>query len=374
MIWLAPVVALAVGLAGTALMRHLAPRIGLLDAPDGVRKFQTRAIPLGGGLAVYVAILMGTLSAIIIDPICADDFVATARGWWAFLAAATIILIVGLLDDWYELIARYKLVGQLIAALVFVLGGDLEMRYISFSGHGFTMPPGLAEAFSVVWLLFAINSLNLLDGMDGLLAVVGGVVCLAMGGVALITEQHLAAAVAFATAAALLGFLRYNWPPASIYLGDCGSMLVGLIIGALCIKASLKSHAVATLVPICVLVLPFLDTTAAVIRRKLSGRSMAHADREHLHHVLLRRGWSVQKALLVVAALGGLAGAGAVASVYFSNELIGLSVSLGIVAVLVGCGLFGAQELQLVRNKMTTTTIRVIGSRRREEPDLAPRQ
>lgn len=355
MMWLAFVVAVIAGMLGTHALRSLAPRVGLVDAPDGVRKLQTRAIPLGGGLAVFFAALLGITAAIVFDSGSAHDFAAHPRSWWAFLASASILLFIGLLDDWYELIARYKLLGQIIASTVLVYGGDLMIRSVSFSGHSANLGL-LAGPITIFWLIFAINSLNLLDGMDGLLGTVGGVVCLALAAVAYITGQHLATAIALATAGGLLGFLRYNLPPASIYLGDCGSMLIGLIIGALCVTASLKSHMVATLVPICVLVLPFLDTTAAVIRRKLSGRSMAHADREHLHHILLRRGLSVRKALLVVAMAGSLAGAGAVASVAYGSELIGLGVSLLIVVVLLATGLFGTSELKLVTKKVSATT------------------
>jgi UDP-GlcNAc:undecaprenyl-phosphate GlcNAc-1-phosphate transferase len=352
MTWLAALVGVVVGLAGTRAVRSLAPRVGLVDAPDGVRKLQSRAIPLGGGLAIFLATVLGTLAAIAFDPQAAEEFAANARAWWAFLASATLLVVVGLLDDWYELVARYKLAGQFLAAIVFVYGGDLTIRFVSCFGLSYEL--GLMSGpVTIFWMILAINSLNLLDGMDGLLGTVGGVTCLALAGVAYLTGQHLPAAAALAVAGGLLGFLRFNLPPASVYLGDCGSMLIGLIVGALCIKASLKSHAVATLVPICVLVLPFLDTFAAVIRRKLSGRSMAHADREHLHHVLLRRGWSVRKALVVVAVVVGLAGAGAVASVYFVTELIGLCVSLTIVIALVATGLFGTAELQLMTKKLS---------------------
>jgi len=362
MIWLAAVVALMVGLFGTRAMRRYAPHVGLVDAPDGVRKLQSRAVPLGGGLAVFFAAVLGTVAVVVFDPLAAQEFDTNARGWWAFLAAAALLVVVGLLDDWYELIARYKLLGQILVSAVFVYGGDMMIRDVSCFGRTAHLS-WLAGPITIVFLLFAINSLNLLDGMDGLLGTVGGVVCLALAAVAYLTGQHLPAAAALATAGGLLGFLRFNLPPASIYLGDCGSMLIGLIVGALCVKASVKSHAVATLVPICVLVLPFLDTTAAVIRRKLSGRSMAHADREHLHHVLLRRGLSVRTALAVVAAAGLLAGAGAVASVYFVNEVIGLSVSLAIVVVLVSTGLFGGHELKLMTDRVGDAARAVSGRR-----------
>jgi UDP-GlcNAc:undecaprenyl-phosphate GlcNAc-1-phosphate transferase len=357
------------GLVGTWALRSLAPRIGLVDAPDGVRKLQMRPIPLGGGLAIFFATVFGTFAAILFDPQVYDEFNLNARAWWAFLASATVLVIVGLLDDWYELIARYKLLGQILAAAILVYGGNVKVTHLYAFSHGFELD-FVDGIVTVAFLIFAINSLNLLDGMDGLLGTVGGITCLALAGVAYLTGQYLPAAAALAAAGGMLGFLRYNLPPASIYMGDCGSMLIGLIVGALCIKASLKSHAVATLAP-SLLLLPFLDTTAAVIRRKLSGRSMAHADREHLHHVLLRRGWSVRKALLVVAAAVSLAGLGAVASAYFSNEVIGLSVSLTLVIVMLVTGLFGTKELKLMSNKLSSTALAISGRVRRSGDSAA---
>lgn len=354
MIGVSWLVGLLAGLAGTRLMRLLAPRIGLVDAPDGVRKLQAVAMPLGGGLAIFFGLVAGVLAAVAVDPRAASDFVLEQRAWLACLASAALLVAVGLLDDWYELIARYKLLGQIAAAIVLVYGGDVMIRFVSAFGNSIELG-FLAGPISIVFLLFAINSLNLLDGMDGLLGTVGAVTCLALAAVAYISEQYLSAAVALAMAGSLMGFLRYNFPPASIYMGDCGSMLVGLVVGMLCIKASLKSHAVATLIPMCVLVLPLLDTTAAVIRRRLSGRSMAQADREHLHHVLLKRGLSPRRTLLVVAIAGGFAGVGAVASIVFGSELIGLSVSLGVIAVLIGSGLFGGTELRLMGRSLSTT-------------------
>ncbi|CAN5381020.1 hypothetical protein BH11PLA2_BH11PLA2_47400 [soil metagenome] len=363
MIWAVAAIALAAGLMGTHCMRYLAPRIGLVDAPDGVRKLQTKAIPLGGGIAVFLAMFLGVIAAIAVDSQAAEELSVHSRAWIGFLCSCVTLLIVGLLDDWYELIARYKLLGQILAAVILVYGGDVVFDHVSTFNYHFELDE-FGYPITVVFLLFAINSLNLLDGMDGLLGTVGVVVCTALGIVAYITGQHLAAAVAVAMAGALLGFLRYNLPPATIYLGDSGSMLVGLVIGALCVKAALKSHAVATLVPMSVLVLPFLDTAAAVIRRKLTGRSMAHADRDHLHHVLLRRGLSIRKALVVVALAGSVAGCGAVLSVVFVNEVIGLSVSLGVIVVLLCTGLFGNTELKLVGERVVTTARTVSGRSR----------
>src|SRR5439155_6044830 len=118
MTWLAGAIGVVVGLLGTRALRSLAPRVGLVDAPDGVRKLQTRAVPLGGGLAIFLAAVLGTLAAIAFDPLAAEEFAANARAWWAFLGSATLLVLVGLFDDWYELVARYKLLGQFLAAIL----------------------------------------------------------------------------------------------------------------------------------------------------------------------------------------------------------------------------------------------------------------
>jgi UDP-GlcNAc:undecaprenyl-phosphate GlcNAc-1-phosphate transferase len=161
----------------------------------------------------------------------------------------------------------------------------------------------------------------------------------------------MAGVVALALAGALAGFLRYNLPPASVYLGDCGSMLVGLIVAAVAVQTSVKSNAVVMIAPASLLVLPLLDTTAAIVRRQLSGRGWATADRDHLHHVLLRGGLTVRRALLLVAALGIVAATGAVVGIRYRNDLISLITAGGVVLMLVASGLFGSAELRLIRRR-----------------------
>lgn len=343
--------ALILSLLGTWLVRQLAPRIGLVDPPDGVRKLQRVPIPVGGGLAVYFAMMASFLFALSIDTRVALAFVERFPQWIALCIAGAIIVIVGLIDDCVALRPLHKLGGQILAITVLVVFGGIQIVDISVFGTHLHLG-WAAIPITYFWFLAAVNSLNLLDGMDGLLGTVGGIICAALACIGMLTGQPAAVIVAVALAGALAGFLRFNFPPATIYLGDSGSMLIGLIIGGIAIQASMKSHAAALLAPSALLVLPFLDTFAAIVRRKLSGRGMSHADREHLHHVLLRRsGWTVRFALFVVASLGGIAAIGATLAVYFRYDSIAIVTSLGVVVILLAFGWFGGTELQLIRNR-----------------------
>jgi UDP-GlcNAc:undecaprenyl-phosphate GlcNAc-1-phosphate transferase len=193
----------------------------------------------------------------------------------------------------------------------------------------------------------------LLDGMDGMLGCVGFIITLAVAGMTVLGGNWAAGCVAAVLAGALLGFLRSNLPPASIFLGDAGSMLTGLVVGVLGIQSSLKGPATVALVaPLVLLSIPFLDTAAAVVRRKLTGRSIYATDRGHLHHCLLRRGFSVSGVLVLVSLLCGLTVLGVLASLALKNETIAVCSTLTVACVLVVTRLFGYAEFLLVRQKL----------------------
>ena len=163
-----------------------------------------------------------------------------------------------------------------------------------------------------------------------------------------------AACVAVVLAGALLGFLRYNFPPASIFLGDAGSMLIGLVIGTLAIQGSYKAPATIVLAaPIALLTIPFFDTAAAVIRRKLTGRSIYTTDRGHLHHCLLRHGFSNRSVLLCISVFCVVTAGGALASLALEQEMVAVVVTLLVIGLLIVTRLFGYAEFMLVSNKLT---------------------
>src|SRR3954464_800972 len=214
--------ALAACLLLTPLVRSAALRWGLVDEPDGRRKIHTRPIPVAGGVAVLLtsAVLLAVTFALVgpLRDLLEDRWLTFA----GLAAAAAVVAVVGVADDYYGLRGRNKLVGQLVAvAVVISCGGEVR----SFRLFGHTSDLGvMAIPFTAFWLLGAINSFNLIDGMDGLLGCLGSIGCAAPAGMAFVNQQSVVATIAAAMGGALLGFLCFNFPPATIFLGDCGSM------------------------------------------------------------------------------------------------------------------------------------------------------
>lgn len=343
------------GLLLTRLSRHVAARMGMVDAPDLLRKTHSRPTPVGGGIAVLAgAILTIAISALAV-PAIASELQHHSRQTAALFVSSVLIAAVGLADDRVNMRARYKLLGQLVAVLVLILGGGLVIERVGFFGVIVELGP-LAIPCTALWLLACVNSLNLIDGMDGLLGIVGVIALSSLAVIAAMTGHLFAATVALALAGAVIGFLWWNLPPASIYMGDAGSMLIGLVIGAVAIPASLKGPATIALgAPLAILVLPIFDTTAAVVRRKLTGRGLAVADRGHLHHVLQRHGLTAGRVLVIVGVLGLVAAGGALASTALQNDVYSLIAGGGVVVALVAGKLFGNAELHLIRKRMSAT-------------------
>jgi UDP-GlcNAc:undecaprenyl-phosphate GlcNAc-1-phosphate transferase len=340
------------GFALTRVARILAARVGLVDRPDGRRKVQKQPVPLAGGVAVFCAALLALITLAVFSPDVAAALLADPPKTFSLLAAALLIMLVGLADDYFTFRPVVKLLGQVLAVLVVVVGGDVVIHGVSIFG-GRVDFGYLAVPFTVVWLLACVNALNLIDGMDGLLGTVGGIALVSLAVIAALAGHPFAVVVALALAGAVLGFLVWNLPPASIYMGDAGSMLIGLVIGAVAIPASLKGPATVTLAaPLAVLILPMFDTSAAIVRRKLTGRSFASPDREHLHHSLLARGLTVRGALIVVAVLGVISAAGALLSTALQNDLFAIISAGSVVIALVAGNLFGRTELGLIRSRI----------------------
>lgn len=346
----------------TPLARTLAMRLGLVDTPDGERKIHDRPVPTTGGLAVFLALFLalGLVGALPASWLGRLGFDATQYQW--LLLAATVIVTVGVLDDCGYLRGRHKLLGQ-IGAIGVVLASGTVVREVHV--FGWTMELGLlAMPFTAFWLLGAINSLNLIDGMDGLLTSMGLILALAIAAMALIGGQMATACVAVALAGALLGFLRFNFPPASVFLGDSGSMLIGLVIGVLAIRSSLKGPAtVALTAPIAILAIPIFDTAAAITRRKLTGRSIYTTDRGHLHHCLLGRGLTSRRVLLCITAVCSTTALGALASLALHNELIALFTCVLVVAIFVLTKVFGHAEFLLAKARLRAMAISLLRPR-----------
>lgn len=342
--------ALVASLVLTAMVRSVALRVGAVDRPDGRRKLHAAPIPVWGGVAVFVAFLVGGLFAQCL-PLGGEE-PQLGLPWLLVLSAASICLLGGL-DDHYDINGRYKLLLQIVAVLPIVLGGYFVRRVEVFD---WVLDLGWWGApLSVLWLVGCINAMNLLDGMDGMASTVGMIAAAAVAVIASLLGHPHVAFTALLLAGALAGFLVYNLPPASIFLGDCGSTTVGLVIGVLALQGALTPAAtVPVVVPLAVLVVPLLDTSLAIVRRRLTGRSFCDPDREHLHHRLRDRGWSVWQALALTSGLCLTAAAAAVATVLTGSDLPAMLAAGVLIVALVRTRVFGFHEWLLARRRLAT--------------------
>jgi UDP-GlcNAc:undecaprenyl-phosphate GlcNAc-1-phosphate transferase len=325
--------------------------LGLVDHPDLHRKLHQDATPLGGGVAVLVSSVGAVVGALILSD--SQRSQAGDNAWFlaGILSAAIVLCLIGLIDDRFGLRGRQKLLGQFVAAGIVLASGMIIERVEIF---GISIELGVLSApLTLFWLLGAINAVNLIDGMDGLATSVGLVLSIAVAVMASLSGHATEAFLALALAGALTGFLVYNSPPASIFLGDAGSMIIGLVLGAIAIRSAIKGPATVVLAaPTAIWAIPIFDVAMAILRRKLTGRSIYTTDRGHLHHTLQHRGFSDRKVVIVVGAFCCVTAIGASLSVYLHNELMAYGAIVGVCAVLVVTRLFGHHESLLLVKRL----------------------
>ncbi len=294
------VVAILAAIFLTPGVRFVAARTGAVDRPDGQRKRQKYPVPTLGGVAVCVAILLASFVAAFTE--------VPIWGLIPVLISALVICLVGAYDDVFNLKPRWKFVGQIVAVMPIVLSGDAVERIWVF---GTIWDLGLlGKSLTVLWLVSGINAVNFLDGMDGLGSLTGVGLSMAAAAIAMITDRPEIALLALIHAGALIGFMVYNLPPARVYLGDSGSMLIGMTVSYLALQAPRDAGGVLHVgVAVALMTVPILDTSLAIARRALIGQDVWHGDRRHIHHCLLGRGmnrWGVLRFLLGLFCATGL--------------------------------------------------------------------
>lgn len=344
----------------------MARRWGFVDRPDGHHKGHDREVALGGGLAVFLAAVITFAVEYLSSEPLQKLLSEQAPYLGGLLLAGVWIVIVGLIDDRYGMKGRYKLVGQLIAALIVV---DAGLQIPSFVVFGYTVELGmLSVPFTVFWLLGAMNSLNLLDGIDGLATTIGIILCATISVMALFIDQLAVAIVAAVFVGSLIGFLRFNFPPAKVFLGDAGSMLIGLVVGALAIGGSLKgTAAVALAAPLAIWALPMFDSFVAILRRKLVGRSIYATDRGHLHHRLMALFGKNTKVLAVVAVCCAVTCAGALLSLFMHNDYVALGAVGAVLCMLIVTQAFGHIELKMLLSRIKWLVLAIIQPKGNQE-------
>lgn len=288
--------ALAIALVLTPLAGRLGRALGFMDLPQE-RKVHTVPIPRCGGLALFAAFFLAMGGAWLAGEPAVARLMADQQTWTVF-GGGLFIFLVGLIDDRKPLPAKVKLLAQVAAASICFFGG---VKITSFNLGSLVSVEFdlLSYALTVVWFVLFINAINIIDGLDGLAAGVVFFVC-AVQAVLATMRQEPGTAVPFAAmAGANLGFLRYNFNPASIFLGDGGSYFLGYMVAALSIQTSVKSQVgAAILMPILAFGVPLLDTITSPLRRFLRGKNIFEPDRQHVHHNLLAKGWSQRKTVV----------------------------------------------------------------------------
>ena len=266
--------ALAVTFFLTPLVKRLAVYVGAMDRPDA-RKVHHGLVPRLGGLAIYIGFVVSVVAT-----------VGLSYEMIGVLSGATVLVVVGILDDIYSLPAKVKLLGQILAAAVLVVLFNVGIEWINVPYVGIVeFPLFISVPLTIFWIIGFVNTVNLIDGLDGLAAGIATIVSITVALLAFQMGEWVSAAAMVAMSGACLAFLQYNFNPARIFMGDTGSMFLGYIIAAVAVIGTMKTAAVAVLaVPLLALAVPILDTLMAIVRRKHAGVPNFLLSSWHIEH------------------------------------------------------------------------------------------
>lgn len=321
-----------ISLIATPLSKKFAFKVGCIAYPNE-RTMHKKPMPVGGGLAI----VFGFISTILIMVLVSKQF--DIFSFMGLIVGGLLIAILGFLDDLYDLNAKLRFSVQILAALIVVQSGVVvEGIQIPFLDT-YLKFGSMAKPMTIFWIVGVTNAFNFIDGLDGLVAGVSSIASICLMFLSIIYNQPLAIILTAALAGSCLGFLPHNFNPATIFMGDTGATFLGFTLAVISIQGLIKSYTAVTLiVVILVLGLPIIDTTFAIVRRVLNGKPIYQADRGHLHHRLVDRGYSQKRAVLT---LYGISGCFGIAGILFAETEITLALLiLGIIILVVLRGSF----------------------------------
>lgn len=299
------VTTLVVTLLATPLAKVIATKLGAVDKPSK-RRINKHTVPRMGGIAIFLSLIVAA---------CVQWIGTTYFGWpvvimpgrfstvnyYTLAVSFLVIFLVGAIDDVFSLRARWKFLGQLVAACIAVAGGLTVGAIVNPFAPGEIELGWLAYPITVVYLVAYVNIINLIDGLDGLASGVTFISCLTLFVLATLSGRLDAAALSISVAGATLGFLRYNFNPASIFLGDSGSLLLGFSLGTITLLNVTRMAGLTTMIiPLVISFVPIVDTLSAIIRRSRAHVSIGHADKGHIHHRLIDEGYDQKQAVLLI--------------------------------------------------------------------------
>jgi len=313
MLWTASVVCFIAALLVTPVVKRFAIAVGAVDSPDA-RKVHVRIMPRLGGLAIYIAFLIGYFMLQPSSPYATH-----------ILVGGFVIILTGALDDRLQLNARLKLMGQIIATVV-VLNGGIRIEFINLPFDQQLYLGWWSVPITFLWVVGITNAVNLIDGLDGLAAGVSSIVLLTIICLAVIQGNVYVTIVAILLLMSTLGFLVHNFYPAKIFMGDTGALFLGYMLSVLSLLGFKNVTLFSLAVPVILLGIPISDTLFAIIRRLLSGQPPFAPDKAHLHHRLLDLGFTMRQAVLVIYGLCAVFGMTAI--LFSQTNSLGAVISL----------------------------------------------
>ena len=323
-----------VGIVATLAAMRLARALRIVDAP-GLRKVHSAVIPRTGGIAIFVGMWALVIPVLMLDNVIGDSFRMMQDKILAFMIGGAAIFGLGLVDDIRGLRASAKLVVQIIVAIGMCAAG-IRMDEVALPGFG-TIEFGLAAwPLTVLWIIAITNALNLIDGLDGLAGGIAAIVCMVIAALAMMAGEPVMAILMLALLGSVLGFLVFNFNPARIFMGDCGSLFLGFSLATASTMCAMKTATVVAMaVPALAMGVPVFDMVFSMVRRLLARRSPFAPDQGHIHHRLLDLGFSQRHAVLALYAVTSLVAALAV-SVLASRDSWALVVCAVLATVLLG--------------------------------------
>ncbi|MCM3602667.1 undecaprenyl/decaprenyl-phosphate alpha-N-acetylglucosaminyl 1-phosphate transferase [Robertmurraya korlensis] len=319
----------------TPVVKKLAFIIGATDQPNQ-RKVHQKIMPRLGGLAIYISFLIGVF---ILQP--NDTYLISVLNLdgsihLPILIGSLIIILTGAFDDVKEISPRIKLLGQIAAALVVVVVGDLRVEFINLPFGGQLDFGYFSIPITMVWIIGITNAINLIDGLDGLAAGVSTIALFTIAGMAYTMGNPYVMIMALILAVSTLGFLLYNFHPAKIFMGDTGALFLGYMIAVLSLLGFKGVTFVSLIIPVIILGVPISDTLFAIVRRLVNKQPLSAPDKSHLHHCLLRLGYSHRQTVVLIYAMSGIFG---LAAFIFSQATLWGSTVI-ILTILIAVELF----------------------------------
>ncbi|HPN32049.1 MAG TPA: MraY family glycosyltransferase [bacterium] len=348
------VIAFIISFALTPLARFFSLKFGFVDKPDYIRKLHDKPRPLMGGLAIYAAFI----STIIFCYYSIEPFykLMPYKNYTGLLLGSLLMLMIGIFDDMYSLTPFLKLFLQIVPAIIlFYYDYKIDLLTNPITGETINLAEPVSFVLTIIWVISLTNAINLIDGMDGLaigITIIGSatlfIIALNRG-----TEDIVSAILTVSILGAAAGFIKYNFPPASIFMGDAGSLVIGFIMSVIGITGINKSTtAIALMVPIAAVGLPVYDTLFAILRRTRRGNKIFSADSEHIHHRLLKVGLSHRQTLLLLYGLSVYFGVIAYAFLKIPNQMAFLLLIFFIFSIFILASYLRKKEVKIyIRQK-----------------------